>query len=103
MLKRELAFVADQTGSQSGDWWHLVLDPAEPGLWVEHTWQRISAVTGETSDAGVARFGINDFLTLAQGQPAYPALLAALGEIFRPTDVRPAAVNGDTTAPAITD
>jgi hypothetical protein len=89
VLKRELAFVADQTGSRSGDWWHLILDPAEPGFWVEHTWQRISAVTGETSDTGVARFGINDFLTLAQGQPAYPALLAALGEIFPPAKPDP--------------
>jgi hypothetical protein len=65
-----------------GDWWHLILDPSEPGFWVEHTWQRIRSVTGETSDAGVARFGINDFVALAQGQPAQPALLAALGEIF---------------------
>src|SRR5215217_2938653 len=63
-LKRELAFMADQTGSRSGDWWHLILDPSEPGFWVEHSWQHISPVTGETSDAGVARFGINDFLAL---------------------------------------
>jgi hypothetical protein len=88
VLKRELAFVADQVGTQGGDWWHLILDPSEPGLWVEHTWRRISTVTGETSDAGVARFGINDFLTLARGQPAHPALLAALGEIFHPTEAR---------------
>lgn len=100
MLRRELAFVADQTGTKDEDWWHLILEPSEPGFWVEHTWRRISTVTGETSDAGVARFGINDFLTLAQGQPAHPALLAALGDIFRSNNARPTGVDGDNTAPA---
>jgi hypothetical protein len=103
LLKRELAFVADQTGTKDEDWWHLILDPSEPGFWVEHTWRRISTVTGETSDAGVARFGINDFLTLAQGQPANLALLAALGDIFRPADAKTIEGNGNNTAPAAGD
>jgi hypothetical protein len=102
VLRRELAFVADQTGSQSGDWWHLILDPAEPGLWIEHTWRRVSTVTGETSDAGVARYGINDFLTLAHVQPAQPVLLAALGEIFRPARAGAAGADSNNTAPAVT-
>jgi hypothetical protein len=89
VLRRELAFVADQAGNQGGDWWHLILNPSEPGFWVEHTWQRTNTVTGETGDTEVARFGINDFLTLAQGQPAHPALLAALSEIFRSAETGP--------------
>jgi 7-keto-8-aminopelargonate synthetase-like enzyme len=102
VLRRELAFVADQAGIQGGDWWHLILDPSEPGFWVEHTWRRISPVTGETTDTGIARFGINDFLTLAQEQPAHPALLAALGEIFQPTKASPTAVSGNTSEPTVT-
>jgi hypothetical protein len=103
VLKRELAFVANQPGNQGGDWWHLILDPSEPGFWVEHTWQRISTVTGKMSDTGLARFGINDFLSLAQGQPAHPALLAALSEIFRSTEAKSIDVNGDDRAPAVTE
>jgi hypothetical protein len=34
------------------------------------------------------RFGINDFLTLAEGRPAQPMLLSALKEMFR--DAAPA-------------
>jgi hypothetical protein len=29
------------------------------------------------------RFGINDFLTLAEGRPAQPMLMSALKEMFR--------------------
>jgi hypothetical protein len=32
---------------------------------------------------GTERFGINDFLTLAEGQPAQPMLMTALKEMFR--------------------
>jgi hypothetical protein len=35
------------------------------------------------------RFGINDFLTLAEGRSAHPMLMSALREMFR--DTTPAA------------
>jgi len=38
--------------------------------------------TGQVS-RGTQRFGINDFLTLAEGRPAQPMLMSALKEMFR--------------------
>jgi hypothetical protein len=86
--KRELAFKPERAGSNAGDWWHLVLDPAVPGLFVEHTWRRTSAVSGNEGVSGAERFGINDFLTFAQREPARAALLTALGEMFRRSGLR---------------
>jgi hypothetical protein len=83
LSKRELAFEAERPGADHGDWWHLILDPEAPGLYVEHTWKRMSRVTDGEAQNGMERFGINDFLTLAQGQPAREMLIAALSEMFR--------------------
>jgi hypothetical protein len=83
VFKRELAFAADRPMENAGDWWHLVLDTDTPGLYVEHTWLHASShATGQVS-RGTQRFGINDFLTLAEGRPAQPMLMSALKEMFR--------------------
>jgi hypothetical protein len=83
IFKRELAFEADRRGTSGGDWWHLVLDTDSPGLYVEHTWQHENThLQGDTS-SGAQRFGINDFLTLAQDRPAHSVLVTALSDIFR--------------------
>jgi hypothetical protein len=42
VFRRELAFAADRPAENAGDWWHLVLDTAAPGLYVEHTWMGAS-------------------------------------------------------------
>jgi hypothetical protein len=83
VFRRELAFAARGPGVNTGDWWHLILDPDAPGLYVEHSWKHTSTVVDDQTASGSERFGINDFLTLAQGQPARPVLLAALSEMFR--------------------
>jgi len=83
VIKRELAFVADRPLENTGDWWHLVLDPDAPGLYVEHTWIHASPYLNNDVERGTERFGINDFLTLANGQPAQPMLMIALREMFR--------------------
>ena len=99
VFKRELAFGARGPGVNTGDWWHLILDPDAPGLYVEHTWRYTSAFVDDETANGAERFGINDFLTLAHGKPARSALIAALSEMFR--DSRPSGpqvpeqVNGD--------
>jgi hypothetical protein len=83
VYKRELAFDPDTVGQNAGDWWHLVLDTETGGLYVEHTWRHASIHSeGETAN-GAQRFGINDFLMLAQDRPARPALMNALTEMFR--------------------
>jgi hypothetical protein len=83
VFKRELAFAADRPLENAGDWWHLVLDTDAPGLYVEHTWMHPSSHLDGQADQGSQRFGINDFLTLAEGRPAQPMLMSALREIFR--------------------
>jgi hypothetical protein len=83
VFKRELAFAADRPTENAGDWWHLILDTDAPGLYVEHTWMHTSAHTSGQASRGVQRFGINDFLTLAEGEPAQPMLMSALREMFR--------------------
>jgi hypothetical protein len=83
VFKRELAFAAEHPRSDTGDWWHLVLDTDAPGLYVEHTWKHTRGHSGGETTSGAQRFGINDFLTLAEGRPAHPSLLKALSEIFR--------------------
>ena len=88
VFKRELAFAADRPLENAGDWWHLVLDTDAPGLYVEHTWMHASSHLEGQAAQGAQRFGINDFLTLAEGQAAQPMLMGALKEIFR--DAEPA-------------
>ena len=83
VYKRELAFDADRPGENSGEWWHLILDTDEGGLYVEHTWHHASTHTQGEAARGSQRFGINDFLTLATDRPARPALIVALSEMFR--------------------
>jgi hypothetical protein len=83
VFKRELAFVADRPLENEGDWWHLVLDTVALGLYVEHTWIHASPHRDGQATRGAQRFGINDFLTLAEGRPAQPMLMSALREMFR--------------------
>jgi hypothetical protein len=83
VFKRELAFAADRPMENAGDWWHLVLDTDTPGLYVEHTWIHGSTHSDGQTGRGTQRFGINDFLTLAEGEPAQPMLMSALREMFR--------------------
>jgi hypothetical protein len=83
VFKRELAFVADRPLENVGDWWHLVLDTDAPGLYVEHTWMHPSPHAEGQAAHETQRFGINDFLTLAEGRPAQPMLMSALKEMFR--------------------
>jgi hypothetical protein len=83
VVKRELAFVADRPLENAGEWWHLVLDTDTPGLYVEHTWMHAIPHSDGQPTHESQRFGINDFLTLAEGRPAQPMLLSALGEMFR--------------------
>jgi hypothetical protein len=82
VFKRELAFAADRPAEHAGDWWHLVLDTDAPGLYVEHTWMRASPHSTDRMAPETQRFGINDFLTLAEGKPAQSMLLSALKEMF---------------------
>ncbi|QRM34427.1 hypothetical protein [Microvirga sp. VF16] len=83
VFKRELAFAADGPTENAGDWWHLVLDTDAPGLYVEHTWLHASPHQDGPAACDTQRFGINDFLTLAEGRPAQPMLMSALREMFR--------------------
>ena len=83
VFKRELAFAADRPLENAGDWWHLILDTEAPGLYVEHTWIHANLHAGSETTRGTQRFGINDFLTLAEGRPAQPMLMSALKEMFR--------------------
>jgi hypothetical protein len=83
VFRRELAFAPRGSGVNTGDWWHLILDPDAPGLYVEHTWKHMSSVVDGQTASGLERYGINDFLTLAPHQPARSALLIALNEMFR--------------------
>lgn len=87
VFRRELHFSTQHPSrSGTGDWWHLVLNTDDPALYVEHTWEHTNIQSPDQSETGVERFGINDFLTLAQDQPAQPVLLAALREMFRRTE-----------------
>jgi hypothetical protein len=83
VFKRELAFAADRSAENAGDWWHLVLDTDAPGLYVEHTWTRASPHSTDRMTHETQRFGINDFLTSAEGKPAQSMLLSAFKEMFR--------------------
>ena len=83
IFKRELAFAADRPTQNGGEWWHLVLDTDTPGLYVEHTWIHASPHSDGEAARETQRFGINDFLTLAEGQPAQALLMSALREMFR--------------------
>jgi len=85
IYKRELAFETDGREVNSGDWWHLVLDTDSPGLYVEHTWHHQYAHLEDEISGGSQRFGINDFLSMAQDRSAHSVLLAALSEMFRDT------------------
>jgi hypothetical protein len=110
--KRELAFEAERPGVNAGDWWHLVLDPEVPGIYVEHTWTRTNAVMDRATPGGMERYGINDFLTLAKDGPARSALIAVLGEMFPEcvpsrwqgtSSCRPDPGTGDDRLPGRTD
>jgi hypothetical protein len=86
VLKRELAFGSAYPSANIQEWWHLILDTDTPGLWVEYV--RRHQITHSDMDASqsIERFGINDFLSLAEGKAAHPMLLAALKEMFQHTD-----------------
>ena len=96
IFRRELAFSADDSRMTTKDWWHLVLDTDTPGLYVEYRRRQISAHSAGAALDEAERYGINDFLTLAQGQAAQPALLDALREMFREAD-------GDQSAADVVD
>jgi hypothetical protein len=84
VFRRELAFSTQHLStSGAGDWWHLVLDTDAPALYVEHTWEHPKAHSPAQRESGSERFGVNDFLSLAQDKPAQPVLLTALMELFR--------------------
>jgi hypothetical protein len=83
ILRRELAFRSRSMAANDGEWWHLVLETEPPGLFVEHTWERQAPLAAEP-ERGAERFGINDFLTFRDGEPAHAALLATLGRLFEP-------------------
>ncbi len=83
VFKRELAFTADRPLENAGDWWHLVFDTDAPGLYVEHSWVHAGVHSDSQTDRGAQRFGINDFLTLAEAKAAQPMLIDALKEMFR--------------------
>lgn len=83
VFKRELAIAADRPTENAGDRWHLVLDTDALGLYVEHTWIHASFYGDSQRAHGAQRFGINDFLTLAEGRPAQPMLMSDLKEMFR--------------------
>lgn len=85
IYKRELAFRAENLGGHTGEWWHLLLDTEAPGLWVEHTRTHQNPHSESTQQQSEQRFGINDFLMLAEGQEARTTLLAALTELFKDT------------------
>jgi hypothetical protein len=89
VLRRELAFSPLQASPHTGDWWHLVLDSDDLGLWVEHTWSHASPHGDGQIARGEERFGINDFLMLMRGQAAHPVLLGALNEMFRNLPANP--------------
>jgi hypothetical protein len=59
------------------------LDTDAPALYVEHTWEHPKAHSPAQRESGSERFGVNDFLSLAQDKPAQPVLLTALMELFR--------------------
>ncbi len=99
IFRRELAFSADDSRVTTKDWWHLVLDTDTPGLYVEYRRQQMSAHSDGTALEEAERYGINDFLTLAQGRPAQPALLDALREMFREADRDEAAASVVDTSP----
>jgi hypothetical protein len=82
IFRRELAFNMDRPGENARDWWHLVLDTDAPGLYIEHKWEHRNIHSSGGALEGFERYGINDFLTLAQGEPAQPALMGALKEMF---------------------
>lgn len=84
VFKRELAFAADRCLTEdAGDWWHLILDSDAPGLYVEHTWIQANPHGDGQTARDTQRFGVNDFLMLAEGRPAQPMLMNALREMFR--------------------
>jgi hypothetical protein len=84
VFRRELAFSAQHPSRiGTGDWWHLVLDTEAPALYVEHTWEHANIHAPHDRVSGTERFGINDFLSLAQDKPAQPVLVSALMEMFR--------------------
>jgi hypothetical protein len=86
VLKRELAFSAAYPSGGTREWWHLVLDTDAPGLWIENTRQHQITHTDVDVTESKERFGINDFLSMAEGKQAHPMLLAALREMFRDID-----------------
>jgi hypothetical protein len=86
VFRRELGFNIQHPGMNTGDWWHLVFDTEAPAFYVEHTWAHAHPHAGGQRASGTERFGINDFLTLAQDKPAQPVLMAALREMFREAD-----------------
>jgi hypothetical protein len=86
ILKRELAFGPAYPSKHIREWWHLILDTDTPGLWVEYTWQHQITHSDMDVTQGIERFGINDFLSLAEGKAAHPMLLTALKEMFRNVD-----------------
>jgi hypothetical protein len=88
VLKRELAFSAARPVDNTGDWWHLVLDTDAPGLYVEHRWVHTNSYGDNQIARGEERFGINDFLSLAEGRQAHTTLLAALKEMFRQPEMK---------------
>jgi hypothetical protein len=83
IFRRELAFRADSPVGHTREWWHLILDTDTPGLWVEHTriYKNPHSEGAEKQDE--QRYGINDFLSLTEGQEAQSMLLAALSELFK--------------------
>jgi len=83
VYKRELAFRADTPGGGTGEWWHLILNTDAPGLWVEHRRVRPNQLSEGAEHQDEQRFGINDFLALAEGPAAQSMLLGALKEMFK--------------------
>ena len=82
IFRRELDLASGPAAGGMRERWRLVLDSDAPGLYIEHRREQAAAHSAGVALSDKERYGINDFLMLAQGQPAQPALILALKEMF---------------------
>ncbi len=83
IFRRELALASGPVSGGTRETWHLVLDTDAPGLYIEHKTEQAAAHSAGVALSDKEHYGINDFLMLAQGQPAQPALILAQGDVSR--------------------
>ena len=80
-LRRQFQYSAKGPMGNDEDWWHLVFDPVNRSICVEHEWDHVP-LSGGKSSKGTERLSIDEFLGQSYNAPQHRNLIELLRTLF---------------------